>query len=132
MNNKTIDVHNLTKNYGEFVAVNNISFSVNEGEVFGFLGPNGAGKSTTIQMLAGLSKPSSGNCTVLDENTYKSKKIYKKMGIVFEENTLYKRLTGKQNLEFFSSLYNTDLSYINGLLNKFGLKKAESKLVSNY
>ena len=132
MNNKTIEVQNLTKLYGGFTAVNDISFDVKEGEIFGFLGPNGAGKSTTIQMLSGLSRPSSGKCTVLGQNTYRSKDIYNKMGIVFEENTLYKRLSGKQNLKFFSSLYSTDLSYINELLNKFGLKEAESKLVGNY
>lgn len=101
-----IEVENLKKNYGQIKAVDDISFSVKKGELFGFLGINGAGKSTTINMLCTLLKPSGGEakvcgCSILKE----PEKIRKRIGIVYQNNCLDDRLTIKENLMVRGSLY---------------------------
>jgi len=97
---------NLTKKYGDFTAVDNISFNVKEGEIFGLLGPNGAGKSTTVSMISTVLPPTKGEIIVanksLRENPLDCKKI---MGIVPQDLALYEALSAKDNLEFFGSLY---------------------------
>jgi ABC-2 type transport system ATP-binding protein len=103
---KVIEVNNLVKKYNDFTAVNNITFTVNEGEVFGFLGPNGAGKSTTIKILATLLDLTSGQAFL---NGYDVKrepnKVRSSIGLVFQETTLDERLTAKENLLFHAMLY---------------------------
>lgn len=101
-----IKVKNLTKKYGDFTAVDNISFEVEEGIIFAFLGPNGAGKSTTIKMLTTLLEPTSGNISLnghdplVDQN-----EVRKCFGIVFQDPSLDDDLTAYENLEFHGILY---------------------------
>jgi ABC-2 type transport system ATP-binding protein len=97
---------NLTKYYGKLVAVDNISFEVQKGEIFGFLGPNGAGKTTTTRMLIGISKPSSGIAEVMGFNIQKqSVKAKELMGIVPDISNVYTDLTAWGNLTFTGRLY---------------------------
>jgi len=107
MNKDTIiQVSDLTKHYGEILAVDHISFEVEKGEVFGFLGPNGAGKTTTIRMLTGLSKPTDGQASILgfDINS-EIAQIKKRIGVVPEISNLYDELSGFDNLLFTAQLY---------------------------
>jgi ABC-type multidrug transport system ATPase subunit len=100
-----IRVNNLTKSFKNLTAVNNLSFSVNEGEVYGFLGQNGAGKSTTIRMLLTLIKPTSGSIEIFGMDLYKHRKeILQQTGAVIEKPDLYKYLTAKENLRIFAKL----------------------------
>ncbi len=101
-----IEVTNLSKRFGDFTAVNNISFGVKKGEVFGFLGPNGAGKTTTINMLTGLAKPSLGEIKIAEQDGIRQiKRVQKMIGIVPDESNLYEDLSGYENLVFCASLY---------------------------
>ncbi len=94
-----IEVNSLTKKFGDFKAVNNISFHVEEGEIFGFLGPNGAGKSTTMMILTTLLKPTSGYALVGGHNVVsEAKKVRKKIGYVQQEISVDEFLTGRENL----------------------------------
>jgi len=101
-----VEVHDLTRTFGDFVAVDRVSFSVAEGEVFGFLGPNGAGKTTTIKMLAGLLAPTSGvgHVSGLDVHT-DSETIKTRIGYMSQLFSLYGDLTAEENIEFFGGLY---------------------------
>lgn len=102
-----IEVKNLTKKFRNFAAVDNISFNIEKGEIFGFLGPNGAGKSTTIRMLTTLMRPTSGEAMVKGYNVVaKQDTVRKYIGLVAEKIILYDRLTARENLEFFGQLYN--------------------------
>jgi len=95
----TIEVNSLTKKFGDFKAVDNISFQVEEGEIFGFLGPNGAGKSTTMMILTTLLKPTSGYALVGGHNVVsEAKKVRKKIGYVQQEISVDEFLTGRENL----------------------------------
>ncbi|MBC8390395.1 MAG: ATP-binding cassette domain-containing protein [Actinobacteria bacterium] len=101
-----IEVKNLTKNYGNLTAVDNVSFSINKGEIFGFLGPNAAGKTTTINMLTGMAKITAGKIFYKDSDiTNKIKKFQRYIGVVPDESNLYEELTGYENLCFCASLY---------------------------
>jgi ABC-2 type transport system ATP-binding protein len=101
-----IKVDNLTKKFGELAAVDNLSFGVFEGELFGLLGPNGAGKTTTINMLATLLKPTSGSVEVAGYSTLKNPDaVRKNIGMVFQEPTLDTKLTGYENLDFHACMY---------------------------
>jgi ABC-2 type transport system ATP-binding protein len=101
-----IETQELTKQFGDVLAVDRLTINVEEGEVFGFLGPNGAGKTTTIRMLTALIAPTSGGAVVanyrLEENDYE---IRKRVGILTEAPGLYDRLSAERNLEFFAHLY---------------------------
>jgi len=102
----SVEVANLTKIYGKFKAVDNISFSVNKGEIFGFLGPNGAGKSTTIKMLCGITQPTSGSGHAggFDIKT-EQKMIKSNIGYMSQKFSLYDDLSVIENLEFFGNIY---------------------------
>src|SRR3989344_8259484 len=104
-------VKNLIKKYKDFVALKGISYQVNDGEIFGILGPNGAGKSTMIKILTCFHKPTSGTVTINDIPITNIKKIKPLIGWVPQEETFYPKLTVKENLEYFGSLY--DISEIN-------------------
>ncbi len=109
MNNLAVDVKNLRRVFGKFVAVNNVSFSVNRGEIFGFLGPNGAGKSTTIRMLCGLLRPTSGSGTVAGFDIMReSEKIKTRIGYMSQKFSLYQTLTVEENLDFYAGVYLMD------------------------
>lgn len=104
--NKIISVSNLTKTFSDFTAVNNISFEVAKGEIFGFLGANGAGKTTAIKMLIGISKPSSGEATVAGFDIAKQSEMVKKnIGYMSQKFSLYDDLTIKENITFFGGIY---------------------------
>jgi drug efflux transport system ATP-binding protein len=106
-NQKTpILVQDLTKHFGEFTAVDNVSFSVRPGEVFGWLGPNGAGKTTTIRMLLGLLKPTSGSSFILGINSAtQTKSVHAHVGYMSQQFTLYNDLTAKQNIRFYGGVH---------------------------
>ena len=102
-----IEVKNLTKKFGNFVAVDDISFSVAKGEIFAFLGPNGAGKSTTIKILTTLLNPSSGEISLNGFDPIKqASKVRRSFGIVFQDPSLDDELTAYENMEFHGVLYN--------------------------
>jgi len=107
MNDYVITVENLTKRFGELVAVDNISFQVAPGEIFGFLGPNGAGKTTTINVLCTLTKPTSGKATVNGFDVARHQnQVRQSIGLVFQDPSLDERLSGLQNLYFHALVYN--------------------------
>ena len=102
-----IEVKNLTKMFNDFTAVENVSFSVKKGEIFGLLGPNGAGKSTTLRMLSTLARPTKGTATIGGYDIVKNdNEVRKLIGIVSEKMIMYNRLTAKENLVFFGNLFN--------------------------
>jgi ABC-2 type transport system ATP-binding protein len=105
--NKTgIRVSNLVKKFGDFTAVNNVSFDVKEGEIFGLLGPNGAGKTTTISMLSTIISKTSGHASIADKDIDRDKDAIREMiGIVFQDPSLDDDLTGMENLDLHARLY---------------------------
>lgn len=106
-NDAVIEVSNLTKKFGEFTAVDHISFDVKKSEIFGLLGPNGAGKTTTIRMLSTLTRPTEGTATIGGYDIVKNdSKVRELIGLVSEKMIMYDRLTAKENLMFFGKLYN--------------------------
>ncbi len=104
----SVRVENLVKRFGDFVAVDQITFSVEKGEIFGFLGSNGAGKSTTIRMLCGLLRPSGGNAWVGGFDVFsQSEEIKQNIGYMSQRFSLYDELTVEENIDFFSDIYST-------------------------
>lgn len=102
----TISVRNLTKKFGNFTAVDNISFDVARGEIFGFLGANGAGKTTAMRMLCGLSLPTSGSGTVAGYDIVRQpEEIKRHIGYMSQKFSLYQDLTVAENLTLFSTIY---------------------------
>lgn len=121
-----IEVSKLSKQFGDFKAVKDISFHVETGEIFGFLGPNGAGKTTTINMLTGLAKPTSGQIRIAGEDGIKHiKRVQQRIGIVPDESNLYDEMSGFDNLCFCAALYGMDKAKrelrANQLLDQFSL-----------
>ncbi|SFD72137.1 ABC-2 type transport system ATP-binding protein [Lentibacillus persicus] len=101
-----IEINNLTKRYKSFQAVNNSSFNVEKGEIFGFLGPNGAGKSTTINILSTMLQPTSGTVTINGYDVIKQQnQVRESIGIIFQQNTLDEKLTAKENLMLHCKFY---------------------------
>ena len=132
-----IKVENLTKQFNGFVAVDQVSFSVNHGELFGLLGPNGAGKTTTINMLSTLLKPTSGYAEVAGFDVSKNKDaVRNSIGIVFQEPALDNKLTGRENLEFHAMMYGMSKQErrrrIKGVLELVELAERADVLVENY
>ncbi|WP_281322371.1 ABC transporter ATP-binding protein [Flavobacterium aestivum] len=103
---KAITVNNLVKRFGNFTAVDNVTFEVNQGEIFGFLGANGAGKTTAIRMLCGLSKPTSGEGTVAGFDIHKDpEQIKKNIGYMSQKFSLYNDLKVWENIRLFAGIY---------------------------
>jgi len=132
-----IKVEGLTKRYGEVVAVNDISFSVNRGELFGFLGPNGAGKTTTIDVLTGLARLDAGSIDIGGiDCTHNPKAAQHLVGVVPDESNLYPELTGFDNLCFCAALYgmqkNERQQRARELLDTFGLTEAAGRKFGGY
>ena len=101
-----IKTDNLTKKFNDLTAVDNISFSIKEGEIFGFLGPNGAGKTTAIKMLTTLLMPTKGTAHVAGYDIVKQRdNVRKSIGVVFQEPALDSELTGAENLEYHARMY---------------------------
>jgi len=127
-----IKVSNLSKQYHEVKAVNDISFTVNTGDIYGFLGQNGAGKSTTIRMLLTLIKPTAGTIELFGKNLYSHRKeVLQQIGAVIEKPDLYKYLTGYQNLSLFAKMSGVSITEkkLNDQLQQVGLtERAHSKV----
>ena len=101
-----IEVRNLTRRFGAFLAVNDLTFDVRQGEILGFLGANGAGKSTTIRMLCGLLLPSSGSARVGDVDVGRDPEgVKQRIGYMSQRFSLYEKLTVDQNIAFFGGIY---------------------------
>ncbi len=101
-----IKVENLTKKFGNFTAVNNISFSIPQGTIFGFLGPNGSGKSTTIRMLCGVLNPTSGKALVMGKDvSTETEAVKQSLGYMSQRFGLYEDLTVEENLDFYAGIY---------------------------
>ena len=112
-------VEDLTKRFGDFVAVNGISFTIARGEVFGFLGPNGAGKSTTIRMLSGLLLPSEGRAIVAGLDVAReTEQLRRRIGYMPQLFSLYPDLTPRENLEFYGGLYGIGGGQIGGRIDE--------------
>ncbi|MFP3984772.1 MAG: ATP-binding cassette domain-containing protein [Candidatus Bathyarchaeia archaeon] len=132
-----VAVNNLTKRYGDMVAVDSISFDVRRGEVFGFLGPNGAGKTTTLRLLTGQTKPTSGSATVGGYNiVHEPIKAKEQIGVVPEVVSLYDEMSAWDNLIFTAQLYgvsrNERAKRAKELLELFGLYARRSDHVGNF
>ena len=133
MSRDAIVARNLTYRYGSLVAVDHISFSVAEGEIFGFLGPNGAGKSTTVNMLTGQLKPKSGRAVLLGLDVYSNtKEVQGKIGVCFEESNLYEQMSAVENLELFARLFGNRSFNPYPLLRRVGLAGREKDRVETY
>ena len=132
-----IEAKNLTKKYGEFTAVDNLSLEVREGEIFGLLGPNGAGKTTTIMMLAGLIDPTSGNAIVAGFDVVKEpRKVKAVTGYLHDRFACYDNLTARQNLDFYAQLNDIPKSKrakrIDSLLEVVGLSRWKDVKVGRF
>ena len=101
-----IEVENLTKKFGSFTAVDNVSFKIPKGSIFGFLGPNGSGKSTTIRMLCGVLTPTSGSGLVMGMDIVRdTENVRQNLGFMSQRFSLYEDLTVEENLEFYGGIY---------------------------
>ncbi len=119
----TIEIHKLTRKFSNVTVVNELSLSVNSGEIFGLLGPNAAGKSTTIRLLAGILRADSGEAQVLGYNLLtEPEKIKHRIGYVAQQFSLYPDMTVKENIKFYAGLYNvTDKQILETLTARYGL-----------
>ncbi|MBU5317374.1 ABC transporter ATP-binding protein [Clostridium bornimense] len=132
---KILDIKKVSKEYGDIIAVNDISLSINKGEIFGMLGPNGAGKSTLIGMICGLIKRTSGEI-IYEEKETSTRKFKENIGIVPQDFALYWDLTAEENIEFFCSLYGfrgKDLkARVDKVLDFVGLTDVRKKKASEF
>lgn len=131
-----IQAKNLTKKFGDFTAVNAITFEVKQGEIFGFLGANGAGKTTAMKMLIGISTPTSGEAEVAGLDVYKNPEgIKKSIGYMSQKFALYDDLTVKENITFFGGIYGLSKQQIKEkstlLIKDLGLQKVAKELVGS-
>ena len=123
--NIVISINGLTKTYDEFIAVNEISFDVNKGEVFALLGPNGAGKTTTVEIIECLKTPDNGKVEIFGINLKdknKQKEIKRKIGVMPQNFNAFDWLTVKENLDYFRNLYDSNIS-VDELIDRIGLAK---------
>lgn len=133
---KIIEVKNLVKKFGSFVANDNLTFDVYKGEIFGFLGANGAGKTTTMKILCGLSKPTSGQVKVAGFDVYQeTDEIKKRIGYMSQRFSLYEDLTVFENIRFYAGIYGLSKAQINErsdkLLSKLGLAEKKKSLLKS-
>jgi ABC-2 type transport system ATP-binding protein len=134
---KAVTVENLTKKFGDFTAVDGISFDIEEGEIFGLLGPNGAGKTTTISMLATILDPTSGKAEIAGYDIQKNEDgVRKSIGIVFQDQSLDEELTAWENMDFHGRLYRIEkkirLERIKELLELVGLWERKDDIVKTF
>jgi ABC-2 type transport system ATP-binding protein len=132
-----VEAEGLTKKFGDFTAVDHVSFSVEKGEVFGFLGPNGAGKTTTINMLCTLMQPTEGKASVGGFDVVKEAyEVRRRIGVVTEKLIVYDRLTPPENLKVFGRLYDVPSRELNRrieeLLKLVDLWEWRNSLVGNF
>lgn len=136
MSEPVIKTDKLTKRFGDFIATNEITFTVDQGEIFGFLGANGAGKTTAMRMLCGLSIPSSGQATIAGFDVYKqTEQIKKNIGYMSQKFSLYEDLTVLENISFFGGIYGLSDQQLKTkseeLIDKLGLQNEARKLVAS-
>jgi ABC-2 type transport system ATP-binding protein len=134
--NKIIEVKNLVKKFGSFVANDNLTFDVYKGEIFGFLGANGAGKTTAMKILCGLSKPTSGEAMIAGYDVYKqTEEIKKNIGYMSQRFSLYEDLSVFENIRFYAGIYGLTKAQINErsekLLSKLGLTEIKKELLKS-
>ena len=132
-----IAVHNLVKQYGKFIAVDDVSLDVQPGEIHGFLGPNGAGKTTTLRMIAGLLKPTSGRVEVNGHDVAKEPELAKaSLGFIPDRPFIYEKLTAGEFLRFHAGLYGLDgsgvMDRVHEMLDLFELRRWENELVESF
>jgi ABC-2 type transport system ATP-binding protein len=133
---KIIEVRHLSKKFGSFTAVDDISFEVYKGEIFGFLGANGAGKTTAMKMLIGISTPTSGDATVAGHDVkIATNSVKKSIGYMSQKFSMYDDLTVKENITFFGGIYGLSRLKIKEktaqLVSELGLENAVNKLVGD-
>lgn len=133
---QVIEVENLVKKFGDFVANDALSFSVSQGEIFGFLGANGAGKTTAIKILCGLSSPTSGKVNVAGYDVYTQRELIKKnIGYMSQKFSLYEDLTINENFQFYGGIYGLSRKVIRerttALLNRLQFLDAKNEVLRN-
>jgi ABC-2 type transport system ATP-binding protein len=136
VNEYAVEVVDLTKRFGDFVAVDGVTFHIKRGEIFGFLGPNGAGKTTTIRVLLGLLRPTSGHATVLGYDVVKqAEEVRKNIGYMSQRFSLYRDLTVGENLDFYGRTYGVRGQRLrerkNFVVHMAGLEGRERELTRN-
>lgn len=126
-----ISVHDLTRRFGDFTAVDHITFDIEPGQVVGYLGPNGSGKTTTIRMLLGLIRPTEGSARVIGfDAATQSEEIRARTGYMSQKFALYNELTARENLAFYAGVYGvTDKHRVDELLEQLGLTSVSGQLV---
>lgn len=126
-----IKVHNLTKRFGDLIAVDHVSFEVEEGSIFGLLGPNGAGKTTTIECMIGLKKADAGSIKILDMDVLKvGKDLYKEIGVQLQETSYQDKIKVSELCGLFEAMYDAPLDY-RPLLDKFGIGEKVNAYINN-
>ncbi len=116
----TVQIRNVTKKFGSFVAVDNLDLSIGKGEFFGFLGPNGAGKTTTIKMITGLYAPTSGSCLINGYDVHTDPVPAKRsLGYVPDQPFLYEKLTGREFLFFVCGLFNMPIAVVKEKIDEY-------------
>lgn len=126
---KAIDAKHISKKFGNAVALDDISFSIDKGEIFGFLGPSGSGKTTTINILTGQLSPDEGQATIIGKNSQNlSSDQLEKIGLVGDTSGYYEKMTLSNNLLFYSKFYGIKKSRVDDLLKKVGLFDSRSKI----
>lgn len=134
MDNPIIKAENLTRKFGDFTAVDHISFEVGRGEIFGFLGANGAGKTTAMRMLTGLLAPTEGNANVAGFDVEKeAEQVKNKIGYMSQEFSLYEDLTVRENIRLYGGIYGLSDKKISQkgkqLVERLGMEKLQKKLI---
>ncbi len=128
-----IEVSHLEKHYGDVRAVDDVSFAIDEGEIFGLLGHNGAGKTTAMRVLTGRARPTAGTARVAGFDVVSQRDQVKPLiNLVFEDQNLYERLSGRENLRFFAALYGVPGRRADELLDLVGLSEAATRKVRHY
>jgi len=133
--NQAITASNLTKRFGDFTAVDAISFEVGKGEIFGFLGANGAGKTTAMRMLTGLSRPTEGEATVASFDVYREpEQIKRRIGYMSQKFSLYEDLKVRENIRFYGGIYGLPRKQVrqeaDRLIEELGMSEFANSLVS--
>ena len=136
MNNPMIKAEKLTRKFGDFTAVDHISFEVGAGEIFGFLGANGAGKTTAMRMLTGLLIPTEGQATVAGYDVYEQpEQIKKRIGYMSQKFSLYEDLTVRENIRLYGGIYGLGDQQIkqksDELVNMLGMKELQNKMIGS-
>ncbi len=132
-----IELRNLTKRFGEIVAVNRLNLSVSEGEIFGFIGPNGAGKTTTLRMMSGIIAPSEGSIVIDGMNMADHPaQVKKKIGFIPDRPFLYEKLTAMEFMKFIADLYGVEAGFFHDraerILRQFSLHHWSDELIESF